>query len=107
MSPEIFLLVVGSAVLHATWNLALRSVKGHLGVAYFGALLGGTACSVGAIATVDFDAPRGDILRPVVGAVASGLIHALYFMLLAHAYRQAAHRPSPCILTPRQARPAF
>jgi uncharacterized membrane protein len=84
MNLTAFALVVAAACLHALWNLAAKRVAGNLGVLWLGLCLAGVALAPFALydAWQSFD-PAG---LPYV--VATGLIHAGYFALLAAGYRQ-------------------
>jgi uncharacterized membrane protein len=78
-----FALVIAAAFMHAAWNLAAKRVSGNLAVFWLGLWLAGVVLVPFALASAlqDFD-PSG---LPYV--VATGLIHTVYFRLLAAAYR--------------------
>ena len=83
MNLTAFTLVVVAACLHALWNLAAKRVSGNLSVLWLGLCLAGVALAPFALysALQSFD-PAG---LPYI--VATGLIHAAYFGLLAAGYR--------------------
>jgi drug/metabolite transporter (DMT)-like permease len=83
MSLTAFALVVAAACLHALWNLAAKRVSGNVGVLWLGLCLAGVMLAPFALpsAVQSFD-PAG---LPYI--VATGLIHAAYFGLLAAGYR--------------------
>ena len=83
---EIFLLVVGSALLHASWNLAARKTKGDLAVLTWGMAL---ACACLAPA-LPFVATTGPVLPALPFVVATGVAHIAYLVLLSLMYRHAA-----------------
>src|SRR5262249_46777936 len=84
MNLPAFSLGVAAACLHALWNLAAKRVSGNVGVLWLGLCLCGVALAPFALhsAVQSFD-PAG---LPYI--VATGLIHAAYFGLLAASYRQ-------------------
>jgi drug/metabolite transporter (DMT)-like permease len=84
MNLTAFALVVAAACLHALWNLAAKRVSGNIGVLWLGLCLAGIVLAPFALysAWQSFD-PAG---LPYI--VATGLIHAGYFGLLAAGYRQ-------------------
>ena len=88
MEPLVILMVAGSAVLHVAWNVRLKSAGDPLTAAAIG-------LAVGALVIV----PAGTVVWWLSGADAlpaegialgllSGLIEAVYFFLLAGAYRR-------------------
>lgn len=88
MEPIVILMVAGSAVLHVAWNVRLKSAGDPLTAAAIG-------LAVGALVIV----PAGAVVWWLTGADAlpaeglalgllSGLIEAVYFFLLAGAYRR-------------------
>src|SRR5262245_66014738 len=83
MNLSAFALVVAAACLHALWNLAAKRVSGNVGVLWLGLGLAGGLLAPFALpsAVQSFD-PAG---LPYL--VATGLIHAASFGLLAAAYR--------------------
>jgi multidrug transporter EmrE-like cation transporter len=83
---EIFLLVVGSALLHASWNLAARKTKGDLAVLTWGMAL---ACACLAPA-LPFVPTTGPVLPALPFVVATGVAHIAYLVLLSLMYRHAA-----------------
>ena len=76
------LLVLGSAFLHASWNLATRRVQGNLAVLWLSLALAGAASLPLAVA----ECWRRGVpaaLPPFV--LATSLVHAAYFSLLVKA----------------------
>jgi drug/metabolite transporter (DMT)-like permease len=84
MSFTAFALVVAAACFHALWNLAAKRVSGNIGVLWLGLCTSGAALAPFALysASESFD-PAG---LPYI--ITTGLIHAVYFGLLAASYRQ-------------------
>lgn len=79
------LLVMLSALFHATWNLAARQTKGDLAV-----LVGGISMAGVVLTPVAFLVPvTGPILDAMPYVVASGLIHAVYMILIGEMYAVA------------------
>ena len=88
MEPIVILMVAGSAVLHVAWNVRLKSAGDPLTAAAIG-------LAVGALVIVPAGAAvwwlTGAAPLPVEGlalGLLSGLIEAVYFFLLAGAYRR-------------------
>jgi multidrug transporter EmrE-like cation transporter len=84
MNLTAFALVVAAACLHALWNLAAKRVAGNLGVLWLGLCLAAVALAPLAL----YDASRSFDPAGLPYIVATGLIHAGYFGLLAAGYRQ-------------------
>src|SRR5262249_2788900 len=84
MNLTAFTLVVAAACLHALWNLAAKRVAGNLGVLWLGLCMGGVALAPFAL----LSALQSFNLAGLPYIVATGLIHAAYFALLAAGYRQ-------------------
>jgi drug/metabolite transporter (DMT)-like permease len=84
MNLTAFGLVIAAACLHALWNLAAKRVSGNLGVLWLGLCVSGVVLAPLAFASAwqSFE-PAG---LPYI--VATGLIHAAYFSLLAASYRR-------------------
>ena len=82
MSIFSLLLILLSACIHASWNLAARKVKGD-----FAVLVGGIALVSVLIIPVAFFVPvTGPLLEGVPFFIASGLIHVLYLALIGQMY---------------------
>ena len=91
MSPLALLLVLTGAVLHATWNLSAKRAAGGDSVAFvwlMGLVSAGLALPFGLVSWVA-GAPPLDALAWVAVA-ASGVVHAVYFLLLQRGYRHGA-----------------
>jgi drug/metabolite transporter (DMT)-like permease len=84
MNLTAFALVVAAACLHALWNLAAKRVAGNLGVLWLGLCLAGGALAPFAL----YDAWQAFDPAGLPYVVATGLIHAAYFGLLATSYRR-------------------
>jgi len=87
MTSGIFLLVLTAAVCHAAWNFAVCKVSGNLVVIWLGIWAAFVLLLPGVVGLVVF---RG-IGEPLssTGAIciiATGILHALYFLLLSRAY---------------------
>ena len=89
MSTELFVFVLLSAVLHATWNFVARQNAGNLIVFWWSLWVSGlvllpfVASVAVSLGTTGFVAMMADGWLYVV---ATGIIHAFYFLLLARAY---------------------
>jgi drug/metabolite transporter (DMT)-like permease len=83
MSFGIFLIVLFSAITHAFWNFIARLVKGNIAILWLALLIASAAC-------LPFTFLRGWSLESVSAAypymLATGIIHAFYFRLLAWCY---------------------
>ena len=88
MSSSVFLLVLLSAVLHAGWNLAARKASGDLRTVWLGLWLG-CGLLIPAVIAVVLREGLGDLLQlPAFSCViATGLIHGIYFRLVAAMYQ--------------------
>lgn len=85
MPLQAFILVLISTVMHAGWNFAVRKASGSLAVLWLGM---GIAVAV-SLPVVIFFPLRSDALEaawPFV--VTTGLVHTLYFLMLAKAYEE-------------------
>ncbi|MCJ7833390.1 MAG: DMT family transporter [Deltaproteobacteria bacterium] len=83
MSLIVFLLIILSAFLHATWNFAAKKASGNFYVVYLGLLI---SCIL--IFPLLFTLSVSDIFntRAFPYVLATGTIHAVYFFALAKAY---------------------
>jgi drug/metabolite transporter (DMT)-like permease len=84
MAGIAFLLVLLSAVLHASWNFLTKRVSGNLSVLYIGM----TVMCVVLLPFVLFlwkSEPLTPSAYPFV--IATGIVHALYFLALSQAYK--------------------
>ena len=86
MTLSVFLAVLVSTVMHALWNFAARRVRGNLVVIWAGLCIASLCC----LPVVFL---RGALARPVLAQsapfmIATGVIHAFYFALLALCYRK-------------------
>src|SRR6516162_790135 len=83
MNLTAFVLVVAAACLHACWNLTAKRVSGNLGVLWMGTGMAGIVLAPFGVASAwhSFD-PAG---LPYL--LATAVIHAAYFALLAAGYR--------------------
>jgi drug/metabolite transporter (DMT)-like permease len=88
MSLNVFLLVLAATVLHASWNYAARKAEGNLRVVWLGLC---AACLLALPVILGLRSFRGEIgLLPAASwgfVLATGFLHAVYFLLLAAAYR--------------------
>ena len=78
-------LVLAAALLHATWNLVLKQSAGKLTVSWLGVLAGTLLATPGLLLV-----PGGLGISPAGWAciLATGLLHALYFLFLSEAYER-------------------
>jgi drug/metabolite transporter (DMT)-like permease len=83
MNLTAFVLVVAAACLHACWNLTAKRVSGNLGVLWLGTGMAGAVLVPFAVASAwySFD------LAGLRYLLATAVIHAAYFALLAAGYR--------------------
>lgn len=87
MTSGIFLLVITAAICHALWNFAARKVAGDLVVIRL-SLCAGCLLLIPGVMYVIYHQKGGAVipLAAVPYMIATGVIHALYFGLLARAY---------------------
>lgn len=87
MSSSVLLLVLFSSFCHAAWNFAARKAAGNMLAVWVGLWLGCGLISPIAIGVVVHEGLL-ETIRPqaIICMVATGLIHAVYFRLLAAAY---------------------
>ncbi len=91
MSFGVFLLVLGSAVLHASWNVVARKVSGHPVAVWAGLWVASIVLTPLIWHRFHSGTAWDGVFSPSLAyPVASGLIHAAYFALLAYAYEQGA-----------------
>ena len=87
MTTSIFLLVLFSAFCHAGWNLAARKAAGNLVVFWLGVWLGcGLLLPVVIVILIRDGLGQSFQAQAVVYIIATGVIHALYYVLLGAAY---------------------
>jgi len=87
MTLSVFLLVLLSAFGHATWNFAARKAAGNLVAFWIGLWLGCAFIFPGVIGIVIHDGFHETVqLKAIICIIATGLIHAVYFRLLAAGY---------------------
>ena len=79
-------LVVGSALLHASWNLAARKVKGDLAVLVCGMGLGALLSLPPSLLLMP---ASGSLLPALPFALASAALHIAYVVLLGKMYAHA------------------
>lgn len=82
------MLVLSGAVLHATWNLSAKRASGgdNLAFVFLMSLVSTALALPFGVASWALDPPPLGLL-PWVAIVASGVVHAVYFLLLQHGYR--------------------
>jgi drug/metabolite transporter (DMT)-like permease len=89
MTPYVFLLVIFSALCHATWNFAARKAAGNLMAIWLGLWIGCAVILPGAIGVIIHRGIRATAELPgIFCIIATGLIHSVYFRLLAAAYEE-------------------
>jgi uncharacterized membrane protein len=89
MTLSIFLLVIFSAFCHATWNFAARKAAGNLMAIWLGLWIGCAVMLPGALGVIVHDGLRQTAELPAISCIlATGLIHIVYFRLLAAAYEE-------------------
>ena len=89
MTIQVLLLVLLSALFHATWNFVARKVEGNLVVLWFGVCLGSALITPGVIGIIIYSG-LGKIaqLPAIICIIATGLIHVVYFRLLSAGYEK-------------------
>ena len=88
MDPIVFVLVVGAAVLHVTWNILLKSAGDPLRAAAVGmATAAAVVCPIALVAWLVIGRPAIPN-ETLVLSVVSGALEAVYFAFLAAAYRR-------------------
>jgi len=87
MTSHVFLLVLISAFSHAVWNFAARKAAGNLVAVWLGLWLGCALVFPGVIGIVVYKGlPETVSVQAIICIIATGLIHSVYFRLLAAAY---------------------
>ncbi|MFC2176242.1 EamA family transporter [Bacteroidota bacterium] len=84
MSIVVFLLIVLSAVMHATWNLVAKKNAGNYSIIYLSFCIGFVLCLPIAIPHLSAVKNWGTIL-PLI--IATGVLHALYGFLISITYK--------------------
>jgi drug/metabolite transporter (DMT)-like permease len=87
MTLGIFLLVLTAAICHSMWNFAARTVMGNL-VVIWSALVAGCILLLPGVIGIAYHQGSGVLIpaSAVPYIIATGVIHAVYFALLARAY---------------------
>ncbi len=89
MDVIVFVLVISSAVFHASWNLVLRKVTGNIIVVWLSLFVGGLTVLPIVIGNTYIKGLETTIsLTGLVCVVASAVVHSVYFCLLARAYQK-------------------
>jgi drug/metabolite transporter (DMT)-like permease len=89
MTFSVFLLVLFSAFCHATWNFAARKAAGNLMAIWLGLWIGCAVILPGALGIIIHDGLRETAqLQGIICIIATGLIHSVYFRLLAAGYEE-------------------
>ena len=88
MTGTVFALVLLSSVLHASWNFAARKVEGNLVVMWLVPAVVGIVLAPFAL-WLAYQSPTPVITSSTGNAyiVASAVVHALYYLFLAHTYQ--------------------
>ncbi len=88
MTGTVFALVLLSSVLHASWNFAARKVEGNLVVMWLAPAVVGTVLAPFAL-WLAYQSPTPVIASSTgnIYIVVSGVVHALYYLFLAHTYQ--------------------
>ena len=88
MTGTVFALVLLSALLHASWNFAARKVKGNLVAMWLVPAVVGLVLAPFALWLV-YQSPTPVSISSAgnVFIVASAVVHALYYLFLAHTYQ--------------------
>ncbi len=88
MDPLIVGLVAVAAVLHVTWNIALKTAGDPLRAATIGMIAASVVIVPAGILVWLSDGAKAPPIEGVALGIASGVIEAVYFILLAAAYRR-------------------
>src|SRR5262245_50655552 len=83
MTSTAFTLIVIAAIFHAVWNLAAKQISGNLAVFWLGLCFATVVLAPFAIVV----ARDGVDYTGLPFVIATGLLHTLYFSMLASAYR--------------------
>ena len=86
MSFGVFALVLFSAITHALWNFFARVVKGNVAVLWVALLIASAACFPFTLLRGGWSAEALAQAYPYM--IATGIIHAFYFRLLAWCYER-------------------
>jgi uncharacterized membrane protein len=89
MTPSLFFLILFSSFCHAGWNFVARRAAGNLMAIWLGLWIGGLTLFPGVVLTGMLKG-FADILKltGILCTIATGLIHGIYFYLLAAGYRK-------------------
>lgn len=89
MDVIVFLLVISSAVFHASWNLVLRKVSGNIIVVWLSLFVGGLTVLPVVIGNAYIKGLEASVTQTgLVCVFASAVVHSVYFCLLARAYQK-------------------
>ncbi len=89
MTLSVFLLVIFSAFCHALWNFAARKAAGNLMAIWLGLWIGCAVILPGALGVIIHRGIHAMVqLTGIACIIATGLIHTVYFRLLAAAYEK-------------------
>jgi drug/metabolite transporter (DMT)-like permease len=83
MTLTVFLIVILAATLHASWNFAAKRIAGNLSAMWLGICLASVISWPFALLVVR---PGNMTLAALACIIATGVLHAAYFALLARAY---------------------
>jgi len=87
MTFGLFLLVLTAAFCHAGWNFVTRSVSGNLVILWLALLTGCFLFLPAALVILWSRGLHDSVSIPGIGyMIATGVVHAIYFLLLAQAY---------------------
>jgi multidrug transporter EmrE-like cation transporter len=81
---DVFIQVLLAAIFHAAWNFGARRVSGNVGVMWFGQFVGSLICLPLALAQMSAET---SVLDLAWICFPTGVLHAVYFWMLAQAYR--------------------
>lgn len=89
MTPGVFTLVVTAAFVHAVWNFIARKAAGNLVIIWLALLAGCLALLPGIAFFAGVGKLSLDVPAPAFGyVIATGLLHSVYFYLLARTYEK-------------------
>ncbi len=89
MDLLVFVLVISSAVFHASWNMILRKATGNIVIVWLALFVGGLTVLPVAIGRVYFVGWEAAVSTTgVICVIASAVVHGIYFCLLAKAYEE-------------------
>ncbi len=89
MDVLVFLLIISSAIFHASWNLVLRKVSGNIIVVWLSLFVGGLTMLPIVIGNAYLKGLSASVTQTgLICVFASAVVHTVYFCMLARAYQK-------------------